>query len=135
LPAPAIIYLGYTSPHSSSSLPGTLTPQLRNTGGEQPPWAFDLRSYDHKPSVHLPLFSLAPDEGYLAAPVARCAGGLLHHLFTLTAGIIPEGKCRFSGLFLWPDPAGNRSSTVAVDERPPPRVLPGIVLYGVRTFL
>ena len=110
--APAIIYLGCTSPYSSSGLPGTLTPQLRNTGGEPPPWAFDQKSSIEivrlKISAHLPLFSLAPDEGCLAASVASRAGGLLHHLFTLTASIIPEGKCRFSGLFLWPYPAGNR---------------------------
>jgi hypothetical protein len=90
---------------------------------------------DLSPPVHLPLFSLAPDEGCLAASVARSAGGLLHHLFTLTVSAFPEGKRRFSGLFLWPDLAGNQYKTCAVFNQPPPRVLPGIVLCGVRTFL
>jgi len=38
-----------------------------------------------------------------------------------------------SGMFLWPDPAGK-----LIAERrfnPPPRVLPGTMLFGVRTFL
>ena len=35
-------------------------------------------------NAHLSLLGLAPDGGCLAAPVARRAGGLLHHLFTLT---------------------------------------------------
>ena len=54
--------------------------------------------------THLSLLGLAPDGGCLAAPVARRAGGLLRRLFTLT-GVAP------GGLFLWPDPAGNRSMT------------------------
>jgi len=32
------------------------------------------------------LFDLAPGGVYRAAPVTRCAGGLLHHPFTLTPG-------------------------------------------------
>ena len=62
-----------------------------------------------------PLLGLAPSGGCLAARITTGAGGLLHmrssnerHLFTLTG-------CRLSGnlggLFLWPDPAGNRSMT------------------------
>jgi hypothetical protein len=39
--APAIIYLGYASPHSSSGLPGALTPRMRNAGSEQLPWTSD----------------------------------------------------------------------------------------------
>jgi hypothetical protein len=50
----------------------------------------------------LPLLGLAPNGGCLAAPIAGCAGGLLHHLFILTG--TPRGYS--SGLFLWPDPAG-----------------------------
>lgn len=41
------------------------------------------------------LLGLAPDGGYLAAVVAYCAGGLLHHLFTLALT---------SGMSLWPAP-------------------------------
>ncbi len=36
------------------------------------------------PSRTLPLLGLAPNGGYLAANITACAGGLLHHLFTLT---------------------------------------------------
>jgi hypothetical protein len=35
-----------------------------------------------------PLLGLAPGGGYLAAPVTRHAGGLLHHLFTLTSSAL-----------------------------------------------
>ena len=52
----------------------------------------------------MPLLGLAPDGGYLAAPVTQRAGGLLHHLFTLT-GVTP------GGLFLWPNPAGTGRKT------------------------
>ena len=31
----------------------------------------------------LSLLDLAPDGGYLAACITACAGGLLHHLFTI----------------------------------------------------
>jgi len=37
------------------------------------------------------------------------------------------------GISLWPYPAGKRF--VKMTQRPPPRVLPGIMLCGVRTFL
>lgn len=45
------------------------------------------------------LLGLAPDGGCLAAAVARCAGGLLHHLFTLTCPFRGIG-----GMSLWPYP-------------------------------
>lgn len=45
------------------------------------------------------LLGLAPDGGYLAAVVAYCAGGLLHHLFTLTCPFRGIG-----GMSLWPYP-------------------------------
>jgi len=48
------------------------------------------------------------------------AGGLLHHLFTIAIS---------GSLFLWPIPAGYPL------QASPLRVLPGIMLYGVRTFL
>jgi len=49
----------------------------------------------------LPLLDLAPGGGFLAVGVTTHAGGLLHHLFTLTPH--PEVRC---GLFLWSDPSG-----------------------------
>jgi len=44
------------------------------------------------------LLDLAPDGGCLAAGIATSAGGLLHHLFTLTSDSVRGGP------FLWPYP-------------------------------
>lgn len=63
------------------------------------------------------LSGLAPDGVYRAAPVTRRAGGLLHHLFTLT-------RSRRAVYFLWHCPAGF-----------PEWALPTIQLCGARTFL
>jgi len=55
------------------------------------------------PSQHwqraFPLFDLAPEGGCLAADIATRAGGLLHHLFTLTHLLRDVG-----GMSLWPCP-------------------------------
>ncbi|GGG70239.1 hypothetical protein GCM10011374_38440 [Kocuria dechangensis] len=67
------------------------------------------------------LSDLAPDGVYRAAPVTRCAGGLLHHLFTLTRNPDEPGR---AVCFLWHCPAGF-----------PEWVLPIILLCGARTFL
>src|SRR3712207_6584295 len=61
---------------------------------------------------------LAPGGVYRAAPVTRCAGGLLHHRFTLTSGE-PPAVCS-----LWHCPAGHPGSPLAT-------TLP----CGARTFL
>lgn len=66
------------------------------------------------------LLGLAPDGGCLAADIAACAGGLLHHHFTLSGGRKRPLAVCFCG------PVRQVSS---------PRVLPGIKLCGVRTFL
>jgi hypothetical protein len=56
----------------------------------------------------LSLLGLAPGGGYLAARIAADAGGLLHHLFTITLPHprpLPRGgrgEVRKGGLFLWP---------------------------------
>ena len=71
--------------------------------------------HSHRPEGPL---DLAPGGVCLAAPVARCTGGLLHHRFTLTA---PGGAAVCS---LWHCPAGH-----------PGWVLPTTLLCGVRTFL
>ena len=68
----------------------------------------------------LPLLDLAPDGGYLAMDVTAHAGGLLHHLFTLT--LSPVGD--YADCFCGP-----------IRQVAPSRGLPGILLYGVRTFL
>ncbi len=64
------ISLGRESPRVSCSLPeaADLTIQVASS---------------HLPKG-LPLLDLAPGGGYLAADITACAGGLLHHLFTLT---------------------------------------------------
>jgi len=67
---------------------------------------------EQSPPKGLPLLDLAPGGGYLAADIAAHAGGLLHHLFTLTlSGPSPKsvgfwGRLGGGGLFLWPDPSG-----------------------------
>ncbi len=96
-----IIYLGRRLPAASRGLPGGC-PEREGTG--RPPDA---------PSR---LLGLAPDGGCLAASVTRRAGGLLHHLFTLTD-------------------LSRRSLSVALSAGRPARVLPGVVPCGVRTFL
>ena len=63
------------------------------------------------------LLGLAPGGVYQATPVTRCAGGLLHHRFTLTR------QCR-AVCSLWHCPAGR-----------PGWELPTTLLCGVRTFL
>ncbi len=57
------------------------------------------------PKRALPLLGLAPGGGCLAARVATDAGGLLHHLFTLTWLVTQPGGLLFCGPF----PSGNAS--------------------------
>ena len=75
------------------------------------------------PSQHwqraFPLFDLAPEGGCLAADIATRAGGLLHHLFTLTRLQLQCAEC-FCG---------------PIQKLTPLQELPGFLLYGVRTFL
>jgi hypothetical protein len=66
------------------------------------------RAASHRPQTISPLLGLAPGGGYLAICIAANAGGLLHHLFTIT----PRLPLRVEGgsLFLWPFPAGSSVS-------------------------
>jgi hypothetical protein len=64
------ISLGCELLHTSCSLPEAADLAIRVTGSHPP--------------KGLPLLDLAPRGGYLAASIAAYAGGLLHHLFTLT---------------------------------------------------
>jgi len=76
-----------------------------------------LPGIDHEASSFSSLLGLAPGGGCLAARIAADAGGLLHHLFTLTA-------------------LRRRSVSVAlIRQVSPSRGFPGAVLSGVRTFL
>ena len=54
------------------------------------------RAVSHRPQTISPLLGLAPGGGYLAICITANAGGLLHHLFTIT--LAHGGGC----LFLWP---------------------------------
>ena len=82
------------------------------------------RAVSHRPQTISSLLGLAPGGGYLAARITAHAGGLLHHLFTITP------RNRGAVCFCGPYPAGSRLSAIS-----PPRVLSDAVLYGVRTFL
>ena len=81
----AIIYLDDTSPCRSGSLPGTIR----------------RRAASCRPKTNSSLLGLAPDGGYLAAHITMCAGGLLHHLFTITWLQRRQAVC-----FCGPCPAG-----------------------------
>jgi len=56
------------------------------------------RAVSHRPQTISPLLSLAPGGGYLAICITANAGGLLHHLFTITPNPCGSWGC----LFLWP---------------------------------
>ena len=101
----AAIHLGLPLPTGSSDLPA-------GSGG--PP---SNACADHRiaPGV---LLDLAPGGVYLAAPVTRNAGGLLHRRFTLTE------SCDSAVCFLWHCPAGH-----------PGLPLTTTLPYGARTFL
>ena len=72
------------------------------------------------------LLGLAPSGGYLAIHITADAGGLLHHLFTITFT-----PCGVSWLFV----SVALSGRLAPHGGSPPRMLSDVVLYGVRTFL
>jgi hypothetical protein len=81
----------------------------------------------------LPLLDLAPGGGCLATSIAARAGGLLHHLFTLTVPSstppqnqqdLGEAEMETAVCFCGP-----------IRQVAPSRGLPGALLYGVRTFL
>ena len=83
------------------------------------------RAVSSRPQTESFLLGLAPGGGYLAIRITADAGGLLHHLFTITSRLSVRG-C----LFLWPS-----SGRLTPNGVFPPRVLPDAMPYGVRTFL
>ena len=83
------------------------------------------RAVSSRPQTESFLLGLAPGGGYLAIRITADAGGLLHHLFTMTTHLSVYG-C----LFLWPS-----SGRLTSNEVFPPRVLPDAMPCGVRTFL
>ncbi len=107
--------------------PGSVPPALcRAAGGDHPSTntvAGALKRSTRalrRAALKRALFDLAPSGVCLADPVARNAGGLLHHRFTLTA---PAGA-DVAVCFLWHFPAGH-----------PGWVLPTTLPCGARTFL
>ena len=103
-PPAAVIHLGVPLPTCSCGLPAD--------SGEQPSNACA------GPCVSAGAFlGLAPGGVYRATPVARGAGGLLPHRFTLTG-------TRPAVFSLWHFPAGRPGLPLATT-----------LLYGVRTFL
>src|SRR6266516_6461495 len=101
----AAIHLGLPLPAGSSDLPA-------GSGG--PP---SIACANRLVSQSI-LLDLAPGGVYLAAPVTRNAGGLLHRRFTLTE------SCDSADCLLWPFPAG-----------PPRLLLSTTPPCGARTFL
>lgn len=89
------------------------------------------RAASHRPQTKSLLLGLAPGGGYLATRITARAGGLLHHLFTITA----QGSC----LFLWPlsgrFTSHRRFSHPQGMGFPRPGCYPTPCSIGVRTFL
>ena len=106
-----IISLGLSLLAASCSLPGRQTERAI-------PYSVTSLKGQSKNSV---LLGLAPDGVCPASDITATAGGLLHHRFTLTDRRVPPDRQYASLLHL---PSGF-----------PARLLAGIVLYGVRTFL
>ncbi len=93
------------------------------------PGAVRRRAVSHRPQTISPLLSLAPGGGYLAIRITANAGGLLHHLFTITTSpraplLEGGGAGRAAVFFCGP-----------IRRVSPPRMLSDAVLCGVRTFL
>ena len=66
------------------------------------------------------LLGLAPSGGCLATPVARCAGGLLHHLFTLAWSCGPSAVCFCGPIPELPRPGVTRRCTLWSPDFPRP---------------
>ena len=92
------------------------------------------RAASHRPQTKSSLLGLAPGGGYLATHITARAGGLLHHLFTITSSPKEEVAVCFCGPF----PAGSRLSAIfpsTHDGLPRPGCYPTPCSIGVRTFL
>ena len=116
-PAAMTISLGRELPHTSCSLPEAADPWVQVTSRHLP--------------RGLPLLDLAPGGGYLAVDIAAHAGGLLHHLFTLTPPCPSPKSFGFR--------SGQIGDAVCfcgpIRQVAPSRGLPGALLCRVRTFL
>ncbi len=91
------------------------------------------RAVSHRPQTISSLLGLAPGGGYLATRITARAGGLLHHLFTIT--LIPKDGGLFVSVALIRQVTPFSVFPSTRNEISPPRVLSDAVLYGVRTFL
>ena len=81
------------------------------------------RAASHRPRTKSPLLGLAPGGGYLATRITARAGGLLHHLFTITAL-----RQLFVSVALFRQVHASR-------QFPRPGCYPTPCSIGVRTFL
>ena len=91
------------------------------------------RAVSHRPQTISSLLGLAPGGGYLATRITARAGGLLHHLFTIT--LIPKDGGLFVSVALIRQVTPFSVFPSTRDGVSPPRVLSDAVPYGVRTFL
>ena len=106
------------------SLPGT-DPTHRREGCV---WR---RAASHRPQTKSSLLGLAPGGGYLATHITARAGGLLHHLFTITT----LRQLFVSVALIRQVHASSAVFPFTKNGISPPRGLSDAVLYGVRTFL
>ncbi len=79
------------------------------------------RAVSHRPQTISSLLGLAPGGGYLATCITARAGGLLHHLFTITPcphNASPEGEELERGAvcFCGPYPAGYAFQRVPIQK-------------------
>ena len=82
------------------------------------------RAASHRPQTKSSLLGLAPGGGYLATRITARAGGLLHHLFTITP--------RNAGLFV---SVAHSGRFAPLGGFPAPGYSPTPCSIGVRTFL
>ncbi len=78
------------------------------------------------------LLGLARNGGYQATRITADAGGLLHHLFTIT---VPTTSPKSEGFGGGREGAGYLFSVALIRQVTPPRVLPDAAPCRVRTFL
>lgn len=90
------------------------------------------RAVSHRPQTISSLLGLAPGGGYLATRITARAGGLLHHLFTIT--LIPKDGGLFVSVALIRQVTPFSVFPSTRDGVSPPRVLSDAVLYRSADF-
>ncbi|GAB3566518.1 hypothetical protein GCM10027405_25610 [Arthrobacter alkaliphilus] len=115
----------------TADTPGSVLPNRYRYGSDGHPSTSAVADALQRPTralgraaLNRALSGLAPGGVYLAFPVTRKAGGLLHRRFTLTCRRLRGRKRGRAVCFLWHWPAGY-----------PEWVLPTTLPCGARTFL